>query len=186
MSIDGTEELPPAEEDFIVFPPQIILMPNQLQAVRVVWVGDSAPSKELPYRIIAEQVPVEAIERTIDQPVEDRIVDIKVLFKYLGTIYITPPNASSKVILDSAESLVSEDGIKKLVLNFENQGTAHKLLTGLEINLISEGKTVTLSGDEQLKGVIGENILAGNKRRFVLPWPKELPVGPVTATFTTN
>jgi fimbrial chaperone protein len=186
VSIDGIEELPPAEDDFIVFPPQIILMPNQTQTVRVVWVGDDSPSKELPYRIVAEQVPIDALEPKIDEPTDTRIVDIKVLFKYVGTIYVTPPNASPKVVIEGAEPFTSEDGSQKLVLNFENQGTAHKLLTGLVVNLTSAGQTITLSGDEQLKGVIGENILAGNKRRFVLPWPKELPVGPVTATFTTN
>lgn len=186
MSIDGIEEMPLEEEDFVVYPPQIILMPNQVQAVRVVWVGDPTPAEELPYRIVAEQVPIDALEPKIDEPTDTRIVDIKVLFKYVGTIYVTPPNASPKVVLEGAEPFTSEDGSQKLVLNFENQGTAHQLLTSLKINLTAEGKTITLSGDEQLKGVIGENMLPGNKRRFVLPWPKELPVGPVTATFTTN
>ncbi|UOO11603.1 MULTISPECIES: fimbria/pilus periplasmic chaperone [unclassified Synechocystis] len=186
MSIDGVEELPIEEENFVLYPPQVILRPNQVQAVRVVWVGNPTPAQELPYRIIAEQVPIDDLQPTVDMPTDRRVADIKVLFRYVGTIYVTPPNASPKVFLEGAEPSTTEDGSQKLVLNFENQGTAHQLLRGLTVNLTSEGKTVTLSGDEQLKGVIGENILAGNKRRFVLPWPKELPVGPVTATFTTN
>jgi fimbrial chaperone protein len=70
----------------------------------------------------------------------------------------------------------------------ENQGTAHlKFFSNLKLSLKSaQGQTVTLTGEQQLQGVVGQNILAGNKRQFVLPWPKELPVGPVTATFEIN
>ncbi|BFM38518.1 fimbria/pilus periplasmic chaperone [Synechocystis sp. LKSZ1] len=185
MAVDGAEVRTDAEEDFIIYPPQIILQPNQTQSVRVTWLGESSPTKELAYRIIAEQVPIESIESQPTESKTERVANIKVLFKYEGTIYITPSNASPQIILQTAESLVEKDRTQ-LVLNFENQGTAHQLLNSLKVTLTSnDGKTVTLQG-EQLKGVIGENILAGNKRRFVLPWPKELPVGPVTATFETS
>lgn len=184
MGIDGVETFTDGEEDFIIYPPQIILKPNENQSIRVTWLGESQPSKELAYRIIAEQIPIESLENTTVEQ-EGVRVNIKVLFKYIGTIYITPPNAKPNIVLQGAESKVGENGKNDLVLNFENQGTMRQLLTNLKLTLSNQGKTVTLSG-EKLKGIEGENILAGNKRQFIIPWPQELPVGEVTATFEIN
>jgi fimbrial chaperone protein len=41
---------------------------------------------------------------------------------------------------------------------------------------------VDLEG-EQLKGLAGENILAGKRRIFLVPWPQELQEGNLDATF---
>jgi fimbrial chaperone protein len=38
-------------------------------------------------------------------------------------------------------------------------------------------------GPEALPKVAGENILAGQKRRFMLPRPEGLPDGPLQVTF---
>ncbi|QHV01884.1 hypothetical protein BWK47_16035 [Synechocystis sp. CACIAM 05] len=185
MAIDGTETYGEEDEDFLVYPPQMIVSPGQQQMVRVTWLGNDSPEKELSYRAIFEQLPINltTISSGNDSGIE---AIVSVTLTYKATIYVIPNGASADVVLIGAESQKDDLGNDLLVLNFLNRGTAHKLLTGLVVNLTSEGKTITLNKDEQLKGVSGENILAGNKRRFVLPWPKELPVGPVTATFTTN
>ena len=51
MDLDGTETTAPAEVDFLVYPPQVLLKPNQVQTVRVKWLGTPKPEKELAYRI---------------------------------------------------------------------------------------------------------------------------------------
>jgi fimbrial chaperone protein len=190
IGLEGEESNPDAGDDFVVYPPQMIVPPGQTQLVRVTWLGDPDPDKELAYRIVADQVPIDFVEAQQGQnvPAEpgQANVSIRVFFRYSGTVYITPNGVRPEVVLTDVTQRKGKDGKDELILDFENIGTAHKNLTGLEVNLTSEqGKTVTLTKDN-LQGVIGENILAGNKRRFVLPWPKELPVGPVTATFTTN
>jgi fimbrial chaperone protein len=185
VDINGEESNPEAEDDFIVYPPQMIIPPGKSQTVRIAWVGDEVSSEQLSYRVIVEQLPVNlpVIEQIQDEGVR---LNIKALYVYVLAAYVTPNGAAPNLVLESATSQKSQDEKDELVLIFENQGTAYQKLNGLVLNLISnQGQTITLQG-EQLKGVIGENILAGNKRRFVLPWPKELPVGPVTATFTTN
>ena len=53
----------------------------------------------------------------------------------------------------------------------------------LKIESIPSGdKTVEL-GSEALPNIAGQNILAGQKRRFMLPWPEGLPDGPFRVTF---
>jgi fimbrial chaperone protein len=188
ISLDGEETNPQADDDFLVYPPQMIVKPGQTQAIRVTWLGDPNPPSELAYRIVAAQVPIAGLGNQEEVPTTPGQADVlvEVFFRYMGSVYITPSQARPNVVLDSVNAQKGESGKDELVLVFENQGTAHKNLTELELTLTSaQGGTITLA-KERLRGVIDENILPGNKRRFVLPWPKELPVGPVTATFTTN
>src|ERR1043165_1546619 len=52
MGLDGSETNTPADDDFVVYPPQVLLKPRQVQTVRVKWVGNPKPEKELAYRIL--------------------------------------------------------------------------------------------------------------------------------------
>jgi len=183
---DGKEVTSPEENDFLVYPPQMVLEPNERQLIKVIWVGDTDLTKELAYRAIVEQVPVNLtpvkVENSGGIP-----ISITIVSTYIASVYVTPPGATAKVILESASSQKSKEGTAQLVLNFANQGTAHQLLpTDLQVTVTaSSSQKITLAG-EQLKEIRGQNILPGNKRQFILPWPKELPVGPVTATFDTT
>jgi len=183
MDLDGKENNTVADDDFIVYPPQMLVKAGERQTVRVTWVGNATSSQELAYRIVAEQLPVDLKE--IRQTQGDTTVAIKVLFAYQGSVYITPPNVAPKLVLESAICEPSKSKDSELVLTFANQGTAHALLTNLKLNLTpseNNSKPVTLI-PKQLKGVSGENILAGSKRRFSLPCPSGLSNRKLTATF---
>jgi fimbrial chaperone protein len=190
IDLDGNESTAPAEDDFLVYPPQILLRPGESQTVRITWVGDPQPSQSLAYWMLTAQVPIDLSQENQSalppaQPVEGIRVVLSPLFNHQGAIYIVPPGASPKVVLQDVSYQKGENGQEQLVIMLENLGTAHQLLRNFQITVNSEGASITLT-EEDLKGLSGRNILPGNKRRFVLPWPKELPVGPVTATFTTN
>ncbi len=187
MDLDGKEINTNADDDFILYPPQMLVKAGESQAVRVTWVGNASPSKELSYRIIAEQLPIDLTE--ITQTQGSTTVSIKVLFQYMGSVYVVPPNVAPNVSLESAVCQVETDkaGKKdnKLQLTFANQGTAHAILTNLRLNLASIGKEsnpVKLE-PKQLTGVNGENILAGSKRQFSLPCPAGLPNEKLSGTF---
>lgn len=180
VDIDGNEVQPRAEDDFIVYPPQILLQPGESQTVRISWLGEPNPESELAYRIITEQLPIQLSQQAANAT--SATIAITALFRYVTSVYITPDTAEPNVILESA-SHQNENGQDQLVLQFHNQGTAHQLLTDLTLTLNSGGQTVKLS-PEQLEGVNGQNVLAQHQRRFVIPWPSGLPVGSVSAEFT--
>ena len=185
ISLGGKETNVDADDQFMIYPPQLVIPPGEQQTVRVTWLGDPIPTKELAFRIIAEQVPVDLTE--IKQTEEGKTVSIRVLLRYLGSVYIKPEGVASKLVLESASSQKDKTGADQLVLNVANQGTAHRLLQNIKVTVkAASGQSVTLAGEKQLEGILGENILADSKRQFILPWPKEIPVGPVTATFDTN
>ena len=185
VGIDGEETYvrETAEENFLLYPPQTFLKPGEAQTVRVTWVGEPNPSHELAYRLIAEQVPLD----TTPQPsnANNRQMNITTLVRYGGSIYITPKDAVPNVVLESAVHQKDKGGSARLVLTFNNLGTAHTLLQNLTLTIVSQeqpGKSVRLRPTE-LPGISGENILAHHKRRFIIPWPSELPVGAVDVTF---
>lgn len=172
IDFDGKETNPEAQVDaeFIVYPPQLVLGPNEKRTVRVTWTGDAQPKRELAYRIIAEQLPVDAEKR-----VRTKNTVIKMLLRYLGAVYITPRDAKAALVPLSAERVTSKDGkTPELALTFENKGNAHRVLKDFKIKVSASGKALELS-EADVKPLVGQNILAGSKRRFRLAWPKELP-----------
>jgi fimbrial chaperone protein len=176
LDLDGKETNAPAEDDFLVYPPQVVLKPNQVQTVRVKWLGTRKPEKELAYRILAEQLPVK-LEK--DKTGHSRI---NVLLRYLGSVYIVPKGSKADVILESAAPQTDAAGKRQIVLIFHNRGKAHGLLSDLQLKIEAGDKTVEL-GSEALPNIAGQNILAGQKRRFMLSWPEGLPDGPLRVTF---
>lgn len=184
MDLDGKEQYKDADDDFLIYPPQILLEPGATQTVRVTWVGQSNPSKELAYRLVAEQLPID-----LNKPQDSAKKangNIKVLLRYAGSVYVRPDNVKPNVVLESVEPQANPQGANQLALTFSNQGTAHVALRDLRLELKSAQGTVVQLGPEQLKGVNNTVILAGNKRRFVIPYPAGLSQGPVTATFQFN
>lgn len=175
MDADGKEKLTDAEDEFAVFPAQLVLLAKQGQTVRVQWLGDAALKREGAYRIIAEQLPV-----PVALPPGSN-AQISMIVRYEGTIYVAPPGLKPDLVVASVEP-VAGSGPHMLAVTVQNRGTAHALLGDLTLALrANDGSAVSLK-DPQLTGMAGENILAGHTRRFVVPWPSGLPAGPVQAT----
>ncbi|MEH1804116.1 fimbrial biogenesis chaperone [Nostoc sp.] len=194
MKLDGTEINLEADNDFLVYPPQILLKPGQQQTVRVTWLGNPNPTNELAYRVITEQLPINLPQDRKDDPNQRSVsLNIKTLLRYLGSVYIVPKGVASQIVLDSAVHRKGKSGADELAVTFENQGSAHGLLRNLNMTITSAGQnskspqgTIVQIKSDQLKEVSGQNILAGNKRQFVISWPAGLPVGPITATFDVD
>lgn len=175
IDLGGTEHNAPAEDDFIVYPSQMIIKPKQVQTVRVKWVGGAQQKTELAYRILAEQLPIDFGKEEFSG------AKINLLVRYLGSIYIVPEGAKPDIRVESAAAATGSDRQRSLQLVLHNQGTAHGLLRNSKLTLESGGKTITL-GSEDLPEILGENLLAGNRRRFLVRWPEALPDGPVKAS----
>jgi fimbrial chaperone protein len=172
VDVDGNETNK-STDDFVVFPPQFMLGPKKVQVVRMQWVGDQAPKQELAYRIVAEQSPVRVARSTPG-------ASISLAVRYIGSIYVVPRGVYPKIEVESAAAAAGPDGKPRLHLVLVNEGTSHAIIDEPSLKLSAGDKSVTLTGDA-VKPVAGENILAGQKRRFVMAWPEGLTVGPVQA-----
>ncbi|MEB3231234.1 MAG: fimbria/pilus periplasmic chaperone [Leptolyngbyaceae bacterium] len=177
--IYGIENRVDAEENFMIYPPQILLNPGEVQTIRVTWLGDPELESEQAFRLITEQLPIRLDDAAI-APSNGLQVNITAIYNYVASVYVTPPGAEPLLSLNAAHEL--QDGKDMLMLTFNNQGTAHQLLENLQLTLMTEATTLQLAS-EDLEGVSGENILAQHQRQFMIPWPESLPIGEITANF---
>jgi fimbrial chaperone protein len=181
MSLDGEETYQPAEDDFLIYPAQMILGPGATQVVRVSWLGDPAPDQELAFRLIAEQLPINLVDASHPAPMQ-AVGQVKVLLRYMGSLFVRPAGVQAALSLGSVTPSTTAQGAPAVALTFVNQGNASARLHGLRLTLTAQGQSVTLS-PEQLEGIEGTTILPGHSRRYSLPRPANLPQGPLTATF---
>ena len=179
IDVDGGETMRDNEKDFAIYPAQMILPPQSTRSVRVQWIGDPNLKEERAYRIIAEQLPV-ALSK--DKP---KSSSVKVLVSYHGALFVTPPGLSHNVTLDFFGVTQEPEQKRMLELVLHNRGTQHALLRDLKLSIKDDrGNVVALADETVLKGMTGESILAKQRRRFLLPWPRKLHGVPKQVEFT--
>ncbi|MCH1429910.1 MAG: fimbria/pilus periplasmic chaperone [Chlamydiales bacterium] len=164
----GNENNQDAEDHFLVYPPQIVLMPKQTQVIRISWIGEPKLDTEQAFRFIAEELNVELDEQVASG--EKKPSNIRLLMKYEGALYVEPSSkGKSQVSLHKIGQHASDDD--KLSFYFENSGNLHQVLYDLNLTLQQNGKEYHYSTD-QLRGISGMNVLAKSKRYFSLPKPE--------------
>ena len=167
MDAEGREQNEPADGLFVVYPSRVTLGGGGMQLVRVQWKGDPAPTQELSFRLLVEQLPVTFEEAA------GKGGAIRILTRYIGSLYVVPPHAEPDVVLEQYEFTTDTAGRRGVQLLFYNRGTAHVLLNDLVIELSYKDRKLTFEG-EILTGINGENILAGARRKFFLPLGEEV------------
>lgn len=156
---DGREVQTAADDAFMIYPPQAVILPNKTQKVRVQWLGEQNPSKELAYRFVAEQVPVNLSK--------EKSTGVQMVMTVVGSVYIEPKGTAPKLSISNLQ----QSG-NKLNFSVQNSGTKHALLNNLKIDLSNQQQTVQLSG-VQVAEVEGKNILAGSQRDFSIAYPMD-------------
>lgn len=163
------------DEMFRIFPNQLVLNPKESRTIRVTWIGSPKTKVEIPFRIIAEELPVD-----VDDPNKvytKAVAKIGLATRYIGSLYVTPNGVKPEVIVEAKKA---EGTSQDLVIDITNKGGAHQVLKQPVVKLqsISGGKEVVLTSEEVSK-FVNQNILPGRQRRFTMAWPKNLPPGPV-------
>ena len=156
MDLKGVESNNKINQEMTVYPSQLIIPGNEKRSTKVSWVGKDIPTKELAYRLVAEQLPID-----LDTSVKKKAA-IKVLLRYVAALYVAPESFSSEVSLKKFE--VTSKSVSFVI---QNTGKKHQILSNLVLK-ISGKKELEISGDE-LKGMSGENILALSERVFIFP-----------------
>jgi fimbrial chaperone protein len=159
MDSNGVEKNNIVKDDFNFYPAQIIIPPNEKRSVKVSYMGKDRPKKELSYRLIAEQLPIE-LEKS-----KKNKKSIKVLLRYVAALYVSDEAFNSEVGL---KNLTADE--KNISLTLNNNGTKHQVLSDLSLKFIDEkSHNETVFSALELKGVSGENILADSSRVFIFP-----------------
>jgi fimbrial chaperone protein len=178
---DGSDTLTIDDENLIISPPQMVIAPKSSQSFRVQWVGDAAPKKEIAYRIVTEQLPIQFKERVRS----DLTADVTMRYRYEAALYIMPEERSAKATLASVAAVKSEDGTDQLELHIRSEGTSRAILDKPTLDLAADGRSLRLEG-EAVKPLIGLNILPDTERVVRIAMPAELKGRVVSGTLSTR
>ncbi len=159
MDINGVETNSKIGNELTVYPTQLIIPASEKRSVKVFWSGKDIPSKELAYRLIAEQLPIE-LEKN-----KSKKASIKVLLRYVAALYVKAEDYSSEISIKEIKSID-----KKISITVLNSGKKHQVLTNLNLKFTDEKKNKDIFfKPEELKGMTGENVLADSSRMFIFP-----------------
>lgn len=168
MNEVGEETHESASNLFTIFPPQGVIAAGQRQNVRVIWKGPPDPTNELAFRIVAEELPVNFDPETKES-------HIKLLVRYLGTVYIRPRNAKPALTTVSLVKSPDNSSATNLYeLTLANTGDAHQGLINCTLTVTDAQGRNTIRTADQLDKVEGQNILAHHRRRFAVILPDNL------------
>jgi len=199
---DGSRTESPADEDFLVFPPQGLIGAGAHQIVRVQWLGDPQMKGSESFYLEVKQLPIQidAKADTSQRPV----AKIQMVYDIKALMVVAPRGAKAAVRVLSAEPATLEskpsDGAAptakplppspavKVVL--ENDGQRHALMGG--VTWIFEGEG--LDGKPQRLVVKSSAALAaigvgylppeGGRRVLTVAVEKAFGPGPIKVSFT--
>lgn len=172
-----------AEDSFLIYPQQLVLLPGDEAAVQVRWIGDPALAAERAYSVMAREV---AIPSATPRPVvaSGVKVEITVLVNYEARLYVAPPGSAPRAVVESVEE-VAAAGAPQLRVTLANQGTAHEELHKLSFVLMpvdaSDRPLAQQAVRIAARDVPGArpHLLVGDRRRLILPRPGAFPAGRV-------
>lgn len=173
----------PADEQFLVYPAQVVLMPGDEVGVQVRWMGDPALARERAFTLVAREV---AIPRAAPLPEANAgmRVDVTVLVNYEARLYVTPRGVRARVVVESVTDVppaAGRSGGVDVVL--ANEGSSQQALTNLSLLLMPVDASGTPVRQQAVTvpalapGASRAPLLAGERRRLHLPRPEALPAG---------
>lgn len=180
---DGNMTESPADDKFLVFPPQGALPPGGRQVIRLQWVGDAEIATSQAFYVAVEQLPV-----PLDPVAKDGLgAQVQVLYNMRALLVVAPPDSKPDVspasvrqvnyqppaLPGAAESPSMQDGVQ---VTLRNEGRRHAMMSNFGWRL--EGKDrdgkylrVDVSPDELIKAIGTGYVPPLGERTFRLPVP---------------
>lgn len=194
IDADGKITETPADEDFLIFPPQGVLPAGGRQVVRLQWLGEGAPETSQAYYVSIEQLPV-ALEPTGTDTVG---AQVQILYNMRALVVVAPPGAKPEVKATDVKQTTfrpsTPPGAKELPpmqdgveITLRNEGRRHAMMANFAWQLVGTDKDgkwlrVDISAEELNRAVGTGFVPAKGERIFRVPVPGFGP-GPIKLTF---
>lgn len=180
---DGAVVETPADDKFLIFPPQGVLPPGGRQVVRLQWVGEPDLAASQAFYISVEQLPV-ALEPTVTETVA---AQVQVLYNMRALAVVAPPGARPNVHAASVRQVnyqppadagsqglpAMQDGVE---ITLKNDGRRHAMMSAFGWRLegtdtAGQGLRVDISAEELTQAVGTGYVPALGERTFRVPVP---------------
>lgn len=175
LTADGVKQTGVDSGDLLIFPPQALIEPGQMQTFRVQYVGDPELAKSKHFYATVAQLPVKLPEGQSA---------IQILYNFQVLISVSPDGIKPALAVTSATVGTNPAGNRVPIVTVENSSVAHGYLSGGSLRVTAKdeaGQEVfkqTLSGAE-IQQTIGFGLIGGGQTRNVT-LPMELPSSAVS------
>jgi fimbrial chaperone protein len=194
---DGAITEKPADDDFLIFPPQGVLIANARQVIRIQWVGPQIDSSRA-YYVAIDQLPV-----PLDAPRapgEAPGAQLQIVYHMKALVVVSPPNATPNVSTVEAHAAPYQPKatlpgqptpapVPGISVTLRNTGKRHAMMGGL-VWVVSgtglNGKPLQVVYTlQQLNAFIGSGYIGplGAMRTYSLPTPTPFGPGPLKVRF---
>ncbi len=97
----GNESREPADDDFLIYPPQTLVPAGQTQVVKVKYVGDPSISQSQAYRVSAHQLAV-----NLDR---EKGAGVGILINFDTLVNVVPPKAKANLVVSELSAADGEN-----------------------------------------------------------------------------
>jgi fimbrial chaperone protein len=193
---DGTITETPADDDFLVFPPQGVLPPGGRQVIRVQWVGPALDASRA-YYVSVNQLPV-----TLDpnaQAQDAPAAQLQIVYHMKALVVVSPPGATPNVTAIDAKAAPFQPkalpgqpappATPGVAVTLRNTGKRHAMMGGLPWVLDgtgTDGKPLHMVFSlAELNQYIGSGYIGplGAVRTYSLPTTTPFGPGPIKVRF---
>ncbi|MFH1429489.1 MAG: hypothetical protein ABIH39_07075 [Candidatus Margulisiibacteriota bacterium] len=185
--INGKEYNEDADDDFLIYPSQILLPAGEEQVVSIRWAGEGSITAEKAYRLVIEELPISSGQKIETEISDQSKATLKVLRRFLKSIYVTPEVTKPDLQLISAVPTFNTENKNAVELTFYNRGNIHIILKDTKIIVKPEGASSSVYSEPYKPDVFNAvNILASSKQKVIIPWPENVPYGAVSVRLSSG
>jgi len=111
---DGSVEQVPADDDFFVFPPQVVIPAGEQQVIRVQWLGDPDPAMSKAFFVMINELPID---------LEEGASAVQFVYSIAALVNVVPSGAKAENTITSSEIIELPEGQKAIRVSVRNDGT---------------------------------------------------------------
>jgi fimbrial chaperone protein len=161
ISLDenGAPRTSPAEDNFLMMPPQALIPPGATQNFRIQWLGDPLLNRSESFFIYVNQIPVKL----------SHVNRLQLVYSMAVMVNVAPPRGTPVLDLVSTGVVADPEGRRHPIITVQNTSTVHALLSQSTVRVSSAGWSETVTSGELAQSIGIGLVQPGHRRRFVLP-----------------
>ncbi|WP_082731834.1 fimbrial biogenesis chaperone [Sphingomonas sp. CCH15-F11] len=163
---DGSEQLIPADGDFIIFPPQTQVAAKSSQSIRMQYVGEPVVLESVCYVVQVTEVPV----------IPPGFSGVRFAYNFGAAVYVEPARAAAKLGVTGVERI---DGGIRLIIR--NAGNKHVLLQHQRLTITADDQKLELTGSDLAQRVDNPTLPPNMERVIDIKSPELRGTGQVMA-----
>ena len=156
----GTPKTSPADNEFLIMPPQALIAPGATQNFRIQWLGEPLLDASETFLIYVNQIPVKLPRRTSA---------VQIVISMGVMVNVAPPRGEPALDVVGSGVVIDKAGRRHPTITVRNPTNVHALFSQATVHVTSGDWSQTMTSGELAQSIGIGLVQPGHRRRFVLP-----------------